>query len=390
MLSIIFWLFVLLIFHSYIFFPLLLKILAKNKKNNTFVWDDTDRENLPMISVVMAAYNEQQVIEEKINSIFKTNYPLDKIEVLIGSDNSSDNTNLIISTYAEEYKQIKLFAFTQRQGKANIINQLAEKAQGEILILTDANVYFTESTLYHLVKHFRNNTISLVGGLILNTNLKKNGISIQEKTYLTNENILKYREGVLWGSMIGAFGGIYAIRKNAYHPVPLNFYMDDFYITLHVLQDGGKAIQELEAICYEDISNLMKEEFRRKIRISIGNFQNLSVFWKIALSLNKGNGFCFFSHKILRWFTPFMLIDCFIISLLLFNQSSIFEYLLYMQLILFSIPLFDYLLKKINIHSVLLRFITHFLSMNLALLIGFFRFFKGVESNVWQPTKRNQ
>jgi len=240
------------------------------------------------------------------------------------------------------------------------------------------------------VKHYKNENIALVGGLIENTNLKKTGISYQEKTYLTNENIIKYREGILWGTMIGAFGGIYSIRKINYRPVPLNYYMDDFYITMHVLKEGKCAIQELEAVCYEDISNLIKEEFRRKIRISIGNFQNLSFFWKLAFPIFSGLGFSFISHKILRWHTPIFLIGILFVNFILASKSDFFAIVLLVQLFSFFIPLFDYLLKKIHIHIVLLRFITHFYSMNLALLIGLFKFIKGVDSNIWQPTKRNQ
>src|SRR5690606_20929272 len=146
--------------------------------------------------------------------------------------------------------------------------------KAEILILTDANVYFEPHTIYELVKHYKNSEIALVGGLIINTNIKKTGISYQEKTYLSNENLIKYREGILWGTMVGAFGGVYSIRKENEHPVPKNYVRDEFYITMHVIQDGKKAITELTATCYEDISNIIKEEFKRKVRISIGNFQN--------------------------------------------------------------------------------------------------------------------
>lgn len=388
--KIFFWGFVLAIFHSYVLFPLLLNVLAKGKTANKVLWDINDENNLPLVSIIIAAYNEEQVIGEKIESILHSHYPDDKIEVLIGSDNSTDNTDEIVKKFAENYPKLQLYSFTERQGKAKIVNNLSEKANGSILILTDANVYFTEMTIYHLVKHYKNEEIALVGGLIENTNLKKNGISLQEKTYLTNENTIKYREGILWGAMIGAFGGIYSIRKTAYKPVPLNFFMDDFYITMHVLQDGGKAIQELDAVCHEDISNLIHEEFRRKVRISIGNFQNLKVFWKLSFPLTSGRGFSFMSHKIIRWFTPFLIIDCLLFSGVLSIYDTFYFVLFAGFVFSLLIPFFDYLLKKIHIHIVLLRYVTHFYSMNLALLIGFFKYMKGVDSNVWQPTKRNQ
>ena len=386
--EILFWICVVSVFHTYVLFPLILVICAKNKKNNTVQYHIEDE--LPFVSIVIAAYNEEQVIEQKIISLFATTYPIHKFEVHIGSDNSSDTTNAIINKYTKQFPNLILHPFTERQGKATIINSLTTIAKGEIIILTDANVYFEPQTIFELVKHYKNSEIALVGGLILNTNVKKTGISYQEKTYLSFENSIKYREGVLWGSMIGAFGGVYSIRKDMYHPVPKNYLMDDFYITMHVLQDGKKAIMEPDAVCYEDISNVMHEEFRRKVRISIGNYQNLVAFGNMASNPFSGVGFSFISHKILRWFTPFFLIVILLLSAYLGWFNSLYAYLFFIQLILLCIPLFDFTCKSWNIHIRLFRFITHFYSMNLALLLGFFKYLKGINSNVWQPTKRNQ
>jgi cellulose synthase/poly-beta-1,6-N-acetylglucosamine synthase-like glycosyltransferase len=389
LIDILFWIFVFFIFHSYILYPLILKYLSSNKKINHILFQEDD-QNLPYISVILAAYNEEEVIERKILSIVETSYPNKKIEILIGSDNSDDATNQIIDHFCKKYPGIKPYYFEDRQGKAKIINRLAGEARGSILVMTDANVFFTPSTLYELIKHFKNQQISIVGGNIINTNLKNTGISVQEKTYLYNENAIKYNEGLLWGAMIGAFGGVYAIRKDAYRPVPLNYFMDDFYITMSVLKDKKKAIMNLDATAIEDVSNVLYEEFRRKIRISIGNFQNLSSFYKLALNPFKPVGFAFISHKILRWFTPFFLLACLILSAFLAFENDVFKFIFLIQLIFYTIPLIDFLLRKINLHIVILRFITHFVSMNVALLAGFIKYLKGVNTNVWQPTKRNQ
>ncbi len=388
LIEIIFWFCGLCILHSYVLFPIILYVLAQYKKQNTIIYDAAD--TLPFVSIVIAAYNEEQVIEEKIKSIFNTSYPHHLFDVHIGSDNSSDATNSIIQTYCAQYSNLHLHAFTTRQGKAQIINTLTEQAKGSIIVLTDANVYFEYTTLYELVKHYKNEDIALVGGLIINTNVKKTGISYQEKTYLTFENTIKYREGVIWGTMIGAFGGVYSIRKEYYHPVPKNYFMDDFYITMHVLQDGKKAILEPKAVCFEDISNIIYEEFRRKVRISIGNFQNLQTFKSLAYNIFTGLGFSFVSHKILRWLTPFFLIICFVLSGVLAIDSILYLYVFTIQLLLMFIPLVDFVLQKFSIHIKVIRFITHFYSMNLALFLGFFKYLKGINSNVWQPTKRNQ
>ncbi len=387
LLTLIFWISVVLIIHTYLLYPLLLYYLARRKTlpENRLNPD----ENLPFISVIMAAHNEEKVLHEKLKSILNNSYPSHQFEIIIGTDACTDNTNSIIDDWKHK-APVRHYPFDERTGKAGIINLMVEKARGDILIMTDANVYFDKNLMVNLVRHFKDPDIELVGANIINTNIKADGISYQERTYLLNENKIKYREGVLWGAMIGAFGGCYAIRKSAYSPVPRTFFMDDFYITMKVLEADKKAILDLDAQCREDISNIIYEEFRRKIRISIGNYQNLSVFWKKLNNPFTGRGFAFLSHKVIRWVTPFLLLAAFLSSGLLALQDSAYLMLFLFQLFLMIMPFTDFCLRIFNIHSVILRFITHFYSMNLALLIGFFKFQKGVTSNVWEPTKRFQ
>ena len=151
-----------------------------------------------------------------------------------------------------------------------------------------------------------------------------------------------------------------------------------------------KAINNLEAIVYEDVSNVLSIEFKRKIRIAIGNFQNLKHFRKLLYNPFSTVGFCFGSHKVLRWFGPFFLIGALASNILLFKHNQLYAYLLYLQVFITFLPFADMFLKNFKIHIVLLRFATHFYTMNLSLLIGFIKSIKGVKSNVWKPTKRFQ
>ena len=305
------------ILQSYLFYPWIISLMSRNKKQNKFTYTRNELE-LPAISILLAAYNEELVIEEKIRKTFECNYPLDKIEFLIGSDASTDRTNEIIKGLASNYSNLKLFEFPARSGKSFIINELVKSTSNEIYILTDANVIFEKDTIYQLVKHYKNPDIALVGGNIINSRFRKDGISIQEEKYISRENLIKYQEGILWGSMVGAFGGCYSLRSHYYAPVPPRFFMDDFYITMNVIENKGKCINELKAICYEDISNKITEEFRRKVRISIGNFQNLFRYWKLLFPIFSGVSFSFFSHKILRWLGPFLLLLIFISNVFLY------------------------------------------------------------------------
>jgi len=386
--EIVFWILALTILHSYIFYPLLLRVLvlfAARTKEQHF-----SQQEYPSISIIMAAHNEENVIGQKIDSIYNTTYPTSKIEVFVGSDCSTDKTNQILAEKAKQYPLLSYKAFTQRQGKANIMNQLLDCTKGDIIISTDANVMLCPTTLEEMVKPFKDPQIGLVDSQMTNTGIKKEGISTQESQYITREVGIKHREGKVWGTMMGPFGGCFAIRKKCYSKVPTNYFMDDFYINMKVLEQGYKSINALDAIVKEDVSNQIKEEFKRKTRISIGNFQNLFTFTHLLWPPFTGLAFSFVSHKIIRWFGPFIIVACWVLALILIKEHPIYAAIFWALSGSFLVPLFDFLLKKCNIHIIFVRFVTHFYGMNLALMVGFFKYLKGVNSNVWQPTKRNQ
>jgi len=386
-LILLYWISIFLLFHSYALYPLILKFLARNKKENSMVYQPDD--DLPFISIIIAAHNEEMVIVEKIRSIYYTVYPFNKFEVLVGSDASTDGTNRICKVYTENYKDFRFFPFENRQGKPAIVNQLVEKAKGEILIITDANVLFQIKTIFELVKHFKNNEIGLVDTVMMNTGLIKSGISFQENAYISQEVLSKQREGILWGTMMGPFGGCYAIRKKDFPNIPSNYLVDDFYVNMKILEKGLKAINSSTARVTEDVSNNLSIEFKRKIRIATGNFQNLKKFFPLLFRARKGLAFSFLSHKILRWLGPFFIITAFVTNLLLVNIFA-YKVLFGFQLLILLLAGIDLIFKKLNLHIVFLRFITHFIGMNIAMLIGFFKFFIGVKTGIWQPTRRKQ
>lgn len=383
--AIIFWLCVVIIFHSYIFYPFLLRLLAANKKlpelhsNTSFL----------RVSVLMSVYNEEKVIEKKIRSVFKTNYPADKLELVIGSDGSADRTDAIIQQFISEGYAIRFKQFGGRNGKSNILNQITSLATGEIFILTDANIFFEENTIPHLVRHFNNPEIGLVGANIINSGMSDEGISFQEEAYIKRENIIKYREGLIWGTMMGAFGACYAIRKEYFVQIPPNFLMEDFFITMGVIKNKKRSISDLEAKAYEDVSNLVSEEFKRKVRISAGNFQNLFYYKSLLLNPFSGAGFSLWSHKVFRWISPFLIIISFCTLLVLQMQNLFYTVMLFLHIFLMLTPFIDLLLKRMKLHNFAIRLAAYFYIMNLALLIGFFKFIRGIKTNAWSPTQRN-
>ncbi|AWM32086.1 glycosyltransferase [Hymenobacter nivis] len=390
-LAAVFWGSLLLVAHSYVLFPWLLARWARNKSQNAAVWGPEDPD-LPAIDVLLAAHNEAAVIEKKVRSTFATTYPVEKIRLLVGSDASTDDTNALLEKLARRHPQLHVVAHAQRRGKPAVVEQLGRQATAPVLVLTDANVFFTPDTLYHLAKHFRQPRVGVVGGHILNPAHGAAGISGQEKAYLERENQIKYQEGVVWGAMMGAFGGCFAVRRAAYFPAPAAFLVDDFYVTLAALRAGYRAINELRAHCYEDVSDHLPEEFRRKARIATGNFQNLKEFRALLWPPWRGVAFAFWSHKVLRWLTPALLLALLAATAGLVARGAGWFYQLALagQLVVPALLLLDGALRRRGRHSRKLRFVTHFYSMNAALLLGGWRYLRGAGPPVWQPTQRFQ
>ncbi|MBA3662808.1 MAG: glycosyltransferase, partial [Bacteroidetes bacterium] len=227
---------VLAILHSYVFYPLGLLLFSKKKKKVERVYNIHD--DLPIITILMAAYNEEKVLDEKIRSVIETSYPLEKIKFLIGSDASTDATNAIINSWSQKHLFIKLVEFKGRTGKAGIINQLVTLSDSSILILTDANVIFNRETIFNLVKHFKNENVGQVCANIIKIANSESGISGQEKTYMAIENRIKLYESLNWQIVIGAEGGCNAVRKENYAEVPPTFCVDDFYVTMNIIEQG--------------------------------------------------------------------------------------------------------------------------------------------------------
>jgi len=385
---IVFWLSVFFVIYSYAIYPFILKLLVIGKKQNNVFYDENE---LPLVSVIIAAYNEESVIVEKLDSVLQSSYPDDKLEILIGSDASSDKTIPLVKEMSQRFPLIRCFDFSERRGKPSVVNDLVSHSKGEILILTDANVIFSTDTIINLIRHFKNQSIGLVDTHMVNRGLKKEGISYQEKAYISREVQIKHMESLIWGTMMGPFGGCYAVRREDYSDVPPHSLVDDFYINMKVLEKGKKAVNELESVVFEDVSNSMRDEFRRKVRISAGNFQNLGRFRQLLWPPWSGTGFAFLSHKVLRWFGPLFLILTLVANIFLVRHSVFYSLTLAGQLLLmFGIPFFDWMLKKINIHLSVVRLAVHFYAMNLALLVGLFKYLKGIQTGIWKPTPRNQ
>jgi cellulose synthase/poly-beta-1,6-N-acetylglucosamine synthase-like glycosyltransferase len=370
----------------------LISLLAKNKKSNGVVYN---KDELPKIAIVFAAYNEEKVIVAKMRNLNTLNYPSHLLDIHIGLDHPDDKTASLI----EQEKGIKfpvyVHHFKERAGKANVLNKLfsysLEIYDYQSIIMMDANIISKENILFELVKHFKNPEIGLVAAVIENTIRDQTEVAKQEKFYIHKESQMKVDEGLVFESTIGAFGACYAIRPEHIKIIPTNFLMEDFYLSMHVLELGSKCITNSAAIVYEDLPGSLSEEFKRKRRISTGNFQNLKVYLPILWKSKFRVAFPFFSHKIIRWLSPGLIFISILISSLLYilNSNSTFNKVFFF-LMLFNLflPILDIVLTRMNINVNLLRLHRYFICMNFAMFLGFIDWVNGVKTNIWKPTKR--
>ena len=342
--------------------------------------DFTGEFTPPLVSVVFAAYNESSIIEAKIRSIYNTNYPIDKLSVWIGSDLSNDGTDEIIRNLQSEFPQLNLHVNDVRSGKSATINSLIEQTTAEVIIATDANILFKETTIEELVRPIALQKATAVAGtLAYEAGGVINSTATNEKVYLSLENAIRRAESRKHGICFGMEGGLYSMRKSFWKPIPPNTFMEDFFQTVQLIASDQKVLFNEAAIGLEDVSISLREEYKRKIRISIGNWQNLIRFYPLLFKHPYPFGILFLMHKVLRWLTPHLYLIALIAGLFTSQWMII-------SIVLIGLPVSQFILMSFGLATPL----AYFYVMNTALFVGFLRYLKGVKSSVWQPTKRNQ
>lgn len=383
-----------MLIYSYLLYPGLMRWLAGRSGAKELHRSSDYR---PHISIITAVYNEESVLEEKLDCLEKLDYPKDKLHVYFGSDKSTDRSNEMLSAYASTRSHVTFIAFDERRGKIGVINSLGKLAcetfgegQDHILLYNDANVMLTKELLLNLVPNFADERVALVDSNMVNIKLKPSGISMAERTYINREVLLKNWEGKVWGLLQGAFGGCYGLRSDFMVEVPQGYLVDDFYISFRAMMKGGYAINDLNAICFESASHDIWQEFKRKSRISAGNFQNLRFILRNWKNIDGRLRFCFVSHKVLRWLGPFLLLIIALLTMLLAGMGLELYLMLGLGMVgvLIFLPITDLVLSLGGVHIGLLRKIRYFLVMNIALLKGFFRYVKGIKNGYWEPPKR--
>lgn len=375
-----FWITLFIIFYSYFGYYLFLLIYSKIFKKK-YIYEES---YYPKVSMIIAAYNEEKVISEKIINCLNIDYPSDKIEFIIGSDGSTDRTNEIVESFDDS--RIKFFPFDERRRKVSVVNEIIDYAEGEILVFSDANTIYGNDALKNLVRYFADEKVGGVcGELILKK--YKNISAADEITYWNYENRLKFLESN-FHSVIGATGGIYAIRKGLYEKLPEDkFITHDFFTSMNVLKKGMKFIYSNNAVAEEFSAPTIKGEFRRKVRIAFHNFNGLSYICGLLSPFKGKVAFQLWSHKISRWFLPFIFILNFIFTGLLTN-IILFKVVFILYIVFFILGFIGWIFERGGIYISVFSIPYYLITVNFALIVGFFRFIFKLDKNVWKKVER--
>lgn len=370
--------------NSFILYPFVIFIISKFVKAVNY-----NKDNLPKVSLLIAAYNEEKVIEERLKNIASLDYDFSKIEVHIGSDYSSDRTNEILQKKQNEYHWLKIHLFKERRGKASVLNDLIKLANYDIVVFSDANTEFKKDALKNLVYQFQEEKIGGVcGKLILTDDEVEKTESVEERKYWLYETVIKESESNL-GLLFAANGGIFAIRKKLFEQIPIKKAVtDDLFISLSVIGKGYKFVYAKDACAVESVGKDVTTEFKRKVRFSATNFQTMTLCFRSIIRQGLLISYAFFSHKISRWFLPFNLILLYLFSVLLFGKSIIINNLFYLQSLFYLLALLGYIGTKIRVKFFLFSLPYFFVIANIAVIKGFFKFLNKKHSVIWESTKR--
>ncbi len=382
------------VIYAYVGYPLLIWVLSRvfGTKRRRPELADSD---LPHITLLVAAFNEESMIRIRIENALQMDYPAGKLEIVIASDGSNDGTNDIVRSYA--HRGVRLLAYERRRGKAAVLNDAIPSLRGSIVILSDANTFTDPQAARLLTPWFADPAIGAVCGKLVLTD-PQYGRNV-DGLYWKYETFLKMCESRL-GALLGSNGGIYALRKSVYAKIPDDTYVDDFVIPLLAKQQHGIGIvYDHHAKAFEETPSSIASEFHRRARIGAGGFQAIGILRGLLRPRHGWVAFTFLNHKVLRWMGPFLLLYALVGNAIIVQALTIpglgqkpllpwLAGLLALQVCFYVSSLFTAVVPNRPKILKLLRLPAMFTLMNVALGVGFYRWMLGRQKAAWRRTQR--
>jgi cellulose synthase/poly-beta-1,6-N-acetylglucosamine synthase-like glycosyltransferase len=372
-----------LLLYAYVGYPIALLLLARLRSHGPDTCQDPAR--WPHVTVVISAYNEEAVIGRRIENLLDLDYPSDRLHILIGSDGSTDRTSEVVGLYRTP--RIDFHDFALQRGKANVLNDLLARATGEYVVFSDANTFFEEDAVKELIRGFRLHptACAVVGRLEFRT---AEGATNPDSLYWRYETLLKKLES-RFGAVLGANGAIYAINRRWFQPLPPDTIVDDFLIPMLMrLRRKASVVFRPSAVAWETVPETVGDEFRRRIRIGAGDAHALRHSWRLLMPQHGWLALSYWSHKVLRWMGPWLLISAFVSSLWLLDRVWA-RALFAAQLGGYALGLSATWLRRIPLIGRTATVVWYFMVLNAALLIGTTKYLFGGARPTWRRTSRD-
>ncbi len=391
-LKILFWIFLFVIVYTYVGYGVLLYAIIKFKRFFKIgMTVEVDPSYEPEVTLFIAAYNEKDYVAAKMKNSLELNYPKDKLNIVWVTDGSDDGTPELL----KKYPNTVVHHLDARNGKIGAMNRGMEFVKTPIVIFSDANTNLGKESIRRIVKLFSNKTVGCVSGEKRIVNKEIDAASgAGEGLYWKYESALKKWDAELY-SVVGAAGELFAIRTELYRHVEKDTLLDDFIISLRVAQDGYTIQYDPEAYAIETASANVKEELKRKIRISAGGIQSVVRLRSLLNIFKYGTlSFQYISHRVLRWtITPLCLLVLIPISVVLAFNEGIFDFGLYsilcwLQILFYCAAMLGWFLENRSTRVKALFVPYYFFIMNLSVVLGFFRYMKKSQSVNWERAKR--
>lgn len=388
---ILFWLTLALCFYGYIGYPLLLLLLypffilkSKLLSPKSSVAPSLDSATNG-VSILVAAYNEEANIIKKLDSLLAQPLLDVPLEILVLNDGSSDGTAALVTNYSLTHKdnktRIRLLDL-ERGGKAAALNQGVEAANYDIVVFSDADNRWDKTTLQHLLDPFKESIVGAVSGQLV-IDKKTQSLGFGDRVYRLYESVIRRCETAA-GSAVSADGGIFAIRKSLFDPVPADV-TDDFYISTGAIAKGHQLRFVEQAIAFDEGVEKIENQYRRRIRVTVRGMRSLMQRKALMNPMNYGfYAIQLISHKLIRRFTPFFALLLLPLNALIADQSWFYLTLFVLQLCFYAIGIAGLLDKGKQLPKPV-TMVGFLLLSSFALGVGVVKYFTGLRFTQWSP-----
>jgi biofilm PGA synthesis N-glycosyltransferase PgaC len=375
------------VFYAFLGYGIVLYLIVKLNKIFGRQQNTVDSAFEPPVTIVIPCFNEAEVIADKIVNTLSLNYPREKLKIIVIADGSTDDTNLVV----KNFQGIEYLHQARRAGKTAAENRVMNFVQTAFVIFTDANTMLNTGAVNNIVKHFANDNVGCVSGeKKIITEATDSASASGEGIYWKYESLLKKLDSEL-NSAVGAAGELVAFRTSLYKQLPEDTLLDDFMQSMQMAARGYKIVYEPGAYAIETASTNVKEELKRKIRISTGGWQ--SIVRLASLLTPRKTPLLFFqyvSHRVLRWtITPFLLVAMFILNVIIcFEGTSLYIFIMMLQVVFYTAALLGNILENRKVRFKPLFVPYYFCMMNYAVLAGFKNYISGKQNGLWEKAQR--